>query len=202
MIISHHTPLSWIVKYEADSCFLISLNLLPHAELFKSTNWVKLTFWALMTVTAVYHIAFSTSVKSEHQLQNEITVYEQISTAVRALTDITDHYSSLWEDKENMTDISEDEWMKISLLNNWQEHYKSEQVKIYSLSTKDYKLIDKAFDKLHKQNCIIWITQSTPFIYLCFVIWKITLTDWKGCVVVNIKALNWITMSDTYSVLS
>ena len=35
VIISHHTPLDWIVKYEADSCFLVSLNLLPHAGLFK-----------------------------------------------------------------------------------------------------------------------------------------------------------------------
>ena len=101
-----------------------------------------------------------------------------------------------------MTDISESEWMEILLLNNWQELYKSEQVKVYLLDTKNWELIDEAFNKLHEQNCIVWTTQSTLFIYLCFIVWKITLTDQKGCVVVNIWALNWITMSDTYSVSS
>ena len=67
---------------------------------------------------------FSISVESEHQLQNRITVYKQISNTVRALTDIISHYSSLWEDKGNMTDISEKEWIEISLLNNWKDLYK------------------------------------------------------------------------------
>ena len=34
--------------------------------------------------------------------------------------------------------------MKISLLNNWQELYKSEQVKVYLLYMKDCELIDEA----------------------------------------------------------
>ena len=101
-----------------------------------------------------------------------------------------------------MVDISEDKWMKISLIDNWQELYKSEQVKVYSLGVKDCELINEAFDKLHEQSCMIWTTQSTLFTYLCFVVWKTTLTEQKGCVVVDIWALNWITMSDTYSVSS
>ena len=92
--------------------------------------------------------------------------------------------------------------MKILLLDNWKELYKPEQAKVYSLDTKDYELIDEAFDKLHEQSCIIWMTQSTSFTYPCFVVWKTTLTEWKDCVVVNIWVLNWITMSDTYSVFS
>ena len=40
------------------------------------------------------------------------------------------------------------------------------------------------------------------FIYSCFVVWKTTLNKWKDCVVVDIQALNWIIMSDTYSVSS
>ena len=92
--------------------------------------------------------------------------------------------------------------MKILLLNNWKELYKSEQVKVYSLGTKNWELIIKAFNKLYEQGCMIWTTQSILFIYPCFVIWKITSNEQKGWVIVNIWALNWITISDTYSVLS
>ena len=44
VIILHHISLSCIIEYKADSCFLISLNLLPYAELFKSISWVKTMF--------------------------------------------------------------------------------------------------------------------------------------------------------------
>ena len=119
VIILYHTFLDYIIKYKADSCFLISLNILSQANLLKLTNWVKFTFYTLLAVSTAYYIVSNISVKSEHQLQNRITVYEQISTAVTALTDIINCYASLWEDKGNMTDISENKWIKISLLNNW-----------------------------------------------------------------------------------
>ena len=85
-----------------------------------------------------------------------------------------------------MADISENEWMKIPLLDNWKELYKSEQAKVYSLNTKNCELVNEVFNKLHKQSCIIWTTQSTSFTYLCFVVWKTTSNEQKGCVVVNI----------------
>ena len=72
-----------------------------------------------------------------------------ITAAVTALTEIASHYLSLWKDNSNVTDISEKEWMKISLLNNWKKLYKLDQAKVYSLGTKDCEIIDEAFDKLH-----------------------------------------------------
>ena len=45
--------------------------------------------------------------------------------------------------------------MKISQLDNWKELYKPEQVKVYSLGTKNCELIDEVFDKLYKQSCMI-----------------------------------------------
>ena len=101
-----------------------------------------------------------------------------------------------------MTDISENEWMKILLLDNWKELYKSEQVKMYSLGTKNCELVNEVFNKLHEQSCMIWTTQSTPFIYLCFVVWKTISNKQKGCVVVNIWVLNWTIMLNAYSVSS
>lgn len=43
LIIPHHTSLNCIVKYETDSCFLVSADLL-WADSLKFTNWIKLTF--------------------------------------------------------------------------------------------------------------------------------------------------------------
>ena len=50
VIISHHTSLDWIIKYEADSCFLTSSDLLSQA--LKTINWVKSIFWTLL---AAFH---------------------------------------------------------------------------------------------------------------------------------------------------
>ena len=44
VIILHHTLLSQIVEYEADSCFLVSSDLLSQADLSKLTNWIKVIF--------------------------------------------------------------------------------------------------------------------------------------------------------------
>ena len=88
VIISHHTSLGWIVEYKADSCFLVNLNLLFYAEFFKLISWVKTTFWTLLSVSAVYYIIFSITVKSEHKLSNNVTVYEQITAAVTALNKV------------------------------------------------------------------------------------------------------------------
>ena len=42
--------------------------------------------------------------------------------------------------------------MEIPLLDNWQELYKSGQAKVYLLGTKDCKVVDEAFDKLHRHG--------------------------------------------------
>ena len=118
----------------------------------KFINWIKLTFWTLLAVTAAYYVIISNTVELEQQMQNSITVYEQTLTVAAALSEVTNHYSSLWEDNENVADISENKWIEILLVDNWKELYKPEQVKVYSLETKNCKLINEAFDKLHKQG--------------------------------------------------
>ena len=145
---SHHTSLSWIVKYKADDCFLVSSDLLPQTTPLMSINWIKFIFCTLLAVTAIYHIITDTTVESKQQMHNSVTVYK-CTSAASALNKIINHYLSLWEDNSNVTDISENEWMKISLLENWQELYKSDQIKVYLLSTKNCKVINEAFDKLH-----------------------------------------------------
>ena len=202
MVLPRHTPLGRIVEYEADCCFLASPNLVPRAGKSKSqSSWVKTTFRSLLAATAAYHITSSTRVEPEHQLPNRITIYGN-KTGVTELNEVVNHYPSLWEDNGNVADVPEAEWMEIPLLDNWQELYKPGQAKVYPLGTKDCELVDQAFDKLHQQGCMTWTTQSTPFTYPCFVVWKTTPNGRKGWVVVNIRALNRITMPNAYPVPS
>ena len=64
-------------------------------------------------------------------------------------------------------------------------------------------MIDKASNKLHVQDRMEWTKESTPFTYPCFVVWKdLGNNQRKGRVVVDIRALNKITMPDAYPVPS
>ena len=85
--------------------------------------------------------------------------------------------------------------MTIPLVENWEKKYKPGQARIYPVGKADQELIDKTFDELHRQKRLRWTTQSTPFSFPCFVVWKrVSETEKKGRVVVDIRALNHITM--------
>ena len=154
----------------------------------------------LLAVTAVFYISRNEFMK--HKLINDITVYESHNIAAQIETVVCD-YSCLWEDHDNIIDVFKSDWINISLLNNWQKKYKSEQVHVYSLELNDQTMINKTFDKLYQQNHIKWIISTTFFLFSCFIVWCI-LSDntCKNCVVVNIKVLNKINMSNIYSMFS
>ena len=99
-----------------------------------------------------------------------------------------------------MIDLFENKWMKISFLDNWCKRYKLDQTRIYSLNTNNYVIIDKIFNKLHTQDCMNWTTKFTSFFFSCFIIWHTLLNNMqKDCVIIDIKALNKINISDVYS---
>lgn len=90
--------------------------------------------------------------------------------------------------------------MEIPLLDNWRKLYKPGQVRVYPLGSKDKEVIDKEFDKLHDQDCMEWTITATPLSFPYFMFWKTTSEGRKGRVVVDIRALNKITMPDAYLV--
>ena len=200
VVIPRHTQLGCIVEYEADGCFLASQDLLTIANPLIKLNWVKQTFWALLAATAVHHVAMDKLCK-ECVTDRRVTIYGK-PTTIEWINAVVSCYLKLWEDHGHVVNVSEEEWMDISLLDNWKDLYKVGQSKIYSLRLKDCEVVDEAFNKLHDQGWMNWTSHSTPFTYLCFVVWKSTLTGRKRRVVVDIQALNWITMSDAYSVPS
>ena len=71
---------------------------------------------------------------------------------------------------------------------------------MYSVGARDKEVINEAFDKLHEQGRMDWTTTSTPFSFPCFVVWKDTADGPKGRVVIDIRALNKITIPDAYPV--
>ena len=69
---------------------------------------------------------------------------------------------------------------------------------MYPLGPKDREIVNTEFDQLHCQGRVDW-NGPTPFTYPCFVMWT-TKTDSnkKSHTVVNIRALNKITLPDAY----
>lgn len=192
--------MSCLVEYKADDCYLTTSDDVSLASLIKSLqNWMKCCLRGMLTAAAFY-TSMKMTTPLEHKLKTDITIYSDQATSLQ-IEAIVNNYSQLWQDHNNVVDVLKSESMKIPLLDNWRKNYKSEQVKVYSVEQQDCEIIDKAFDTLQKQNRLEWTTSATSFTYSCFMIWK-TLSDntQKNCVVINIWALNKVTMFDTYFV--
>ena len=129
----------------------------------------------------------------------DTTIYED-TVAIETIVKIVEAFLSLWKDIDNVTNVLENQWMEIPLVDNWQEIYKVGQIRVYLVDIRDKEVIDKVFDKLHKQGRIKWTTISTLFSFPCFVVWRETANNSKGRVVIDIRALNKITVSNAYPV--
>ena len=130
----------------------------------------------------------------KHILFNDVIVYEESNVASR-ITEIVNVFSTIWNDQRTIVDISENQWMSITLKSN----AKLKSARIYSVSVKNREIIDAIFDKMHKNDKITWITQSTSFSFSIFVVWKNIFIEVKSRVIMNIRDLNKITKTDSYS---
>ena len=125
------------------------------------------------------------------------------SQARTEIAKTVDAFPTLWEDTGNVANVPESEWMEIPLVESWEALYKPGQARVYPVGHRDKQVIDAEFDKLHDQGRMEWTTAATPFSFPCFVVWKnVPGGDPKGRVVVDIRALNKITMPDAYPVPS
>ena len=201
VILFKRFKLGKVIEYEAGGCYAVDADLQDlarrPAKVFK-TSWIKRTIAAAMVVTAAFHAA--TTAKPEVVHSTGVTMYDSGTGSVPAIAEAVEAFSSLWQDTGNVANIPEAEWMDIPLVDNWQEQYKPGQARVYPVGPKDREVIDEAFDKLHEQGRMEWTSIATPFSFPCFVIWKDTVKGSKGRVVVDIRALNKITVSDVYSV--
>ena len=211
VVIPQNARIGSVVEYEADGCFVVSPD---YSELAskpppEQPNWVKRSMKGLLTVMAL-HTSIDTNPTNhgttnlepttnlETQLPNGITIYGGKPTQ---LAELANSYL-IWEDYGNTVKVDENDWMEIPLIDNWPEIYKPGQARVYPVGQRDRDVIDKAFDKLHSQDRMEWTKRATPFTFPCFVVWKHANGTSKGRVVIDIRALNKITLADAYPVPS
>ena len=76
--------------------------------------------------------------------------------------------------------------------------------KVYSLDSKDCKVVNKTFDKLYNQKYMTWAENHIFSDYSIFIVWQNALINdkiiKKKQVVVDLKNFNKITKLDIYSI--
>ena len=81
----------------------------------------------------------------EQVLSNKITIFDNEFTFAQ-ISNMMTFYLKIWTDQSIIIDVSEKNWMSITLKSKVIEQ---RTFKIYSLSIKNKDMIDKIFDKLH-----------------------------------------------------
>ena len=66
------------------------------------------------------------------------------------LSNLVHEFPSLWLDT-GFVDIPKDEWMRISLRDDWQTRVTG-KAKVYPLGIKDQEVVNKTFDELQQQG--------------------------------------------------
>ena len=148
---------------------------------------------SISTVTS----KFSSHIDSQLEsiLSNDIIVYDS-STNVVKLIAIVNEFLQIWNDQDIIVNVFEIEWMFI----DFKSKAKSlKSIKVYFVNFKKRTIIDIIFDKMHVDDKMIWINQSTSFSFSMFVVWRDTLNELKNRVMINIRDLNKIIVFDIYS---
>jgi hypothetical protein len=140
----------------------------------------------------------SDKAKMKIKLSNDIIVHEDETIATKF--DVVIFKFVIWDEHDTFVNISSDNYMSIILKSNWANKIKSN--KIYSLELDERKIVNEIFDNLHFKSKMKWSTNSISFDYLVFVIYRIIFKDEKSIrkerVVIDIRELNVITLSDAY----
>jgi hypothetical protein len=80
---------------------------------------------------------------------------------------LINEFSKIWKDEE-FIDVSEEQWMRLSLKKEWQDKM-IVKTKIYLLETDDRKIINDTFNRLQTQSRLKFTIEATLFSYSVFV---------------------------------
>ncbi len=195
-----------VSDYEATDCYAVDPE--NHELAIKAPKrqpgWIKTNLRRLVAGVAAFSAAIAPQANVNEVIHPTGVTIHGTPAASSAIATAVDAFPSLWKDTGNVINVPESEEMEILLLENWRELYKPGQARVYPLGDRDKEVIDREFDKLHDQGRMEWTTTATPFSFPCFVVWKdaSATAERKGRVVVDIRALNKITMPDAYPVPS
>ena len=124
-----------------------------------------------------------------------VRVYAADPQLAQRFVRICESFPKLWRD-EGLIKVPPDELMRVPLVEGWQnQKIKS---RMYPLSSRDREVLDKVFNELHRQGKMVYATKPTPFAHPVFVVWRTVKGQQKGRVVIDLRALNRVTVPDNY----
>lgn len=88
--------------------------------------------------------------------------------------------------------------LKILLVEGWQNYKLNSYA--YPLSCWDHKFLNQTYDLLYKQGQIDWVFNPI-LIYPVFIVWRMVHGMDKGCIIVDLQALNQVAVPDSYPLL-
>ena len=111
-----------------------------------------------------FFASFVVNFSNELIMLNDVTIHQFVDTLF--FVEIIHEYSILWKNVE-FVDLFSKNCMRILLKSNWEKRIFN-KTKIYSLSARDKKLVDKIFNEFQKQRRFFWINHFTSFNYFAF----------------------------------
>ena len=82
-----------------------------------STSWIKRGFQTALTLAAAFSAIVAPGSKLETVHQIGATIYGDF-ISVQAISGVVEAFPSLWKDTGNVTNVPEDQWMEIPLIEN------------------------------------------------------------------------------------
>jgi hypothetical protein len=144
-------------------------------------------------------IADEVKKKSKEKISFDVTIFDDEREKQKFDT-LINEFSKIWKNEE-FIDVFEKQWMRLSLKKKWQDKL-IVKIKIYSLNTNDRKIVNDIFNRLQTQNKLKFTIVATSFAYSIFVVWTVKNEVRKERVIINIRELNNLLVSDVYSISS
>ena len=120
MSLLRKVKLKVIINYETARCYII--DFVKHNFIIKtlkrSFNWIKLDLRKFITVITIFIVIITLIIaEAKETYVTKVTFYNTPEVKFLIFVIIGD-FSSLWQDIENVKNVSESKWMNISLFDN------------------------------------------------------------------------------------
>ena len=178
-----------VVNFVILAATYVTLNIVSHESITSSNEFiVSFISSSQLIIFIVSQIDFNL----KHVLFNDVIVYE---AKMFELINLMNSYQNIFRNFDSIVDIFEKKWMSINLKTDAMFKFN----KMYLLNVKNCNFIDVIFDKLHQQDKLHWTIQSIAFNYSIFIVWRDRSTNQKRRIIIDIRDLNDIIESDSYS---
>ncbi|RKF53256.1 hypothetical protein GcC1_222033 [Golovinomyces cichoracearum] len=180
--LAENTLFGEIINFQADQMSPIPGDVFYSSAISPNTHETRLRCKGALAFHASALTFFKTKVTIKHETiaPNGVTIYGD-SEQKNKLNNILKKFKPLWDDQNTSFAINPSrEYMKIPLIDGWENKYKPGQARVYPVGKAHREVIDKTFDEEHQQERLNWASGHTTFSFPCFVVWKNTPNGKKG----------------------